>query len=480
MVFYQFVKKYLPLICLLLVGVTTSVAQHQEIFERPKIWRGKDKDTTSSGNLLKAFKNGHFDGHFRYFYMQTDNAEGLLDFYAHAAGGGLRYATDNFYGFKFRLSGFYIFNIGSTDLTLKDPVVKQGSRYEIGLFDLEDPGNHHNLDRLEELLIEYHVGKSMLKFGKMLVNTPFINLQDGRMRPTGVQGLWFYLNELDNVNFQGGWLYAISPRSTTRWMPIGQSLGINPVGVDVFGRPSGYAGQISSKGVFVLGNEWEITQGISTKLWNYYFENVFNLAMFQVDIKKKLSPEFGLISGGQFVRQDALNDGGNPDPEKAYIEKGGKTITFGLRLGLEYNRLKMSLNYNHISSQGRFLMPREWGREPFYTFLPRERNEGLGDVRAYMLRLDYKLAKQPLNIMAGYGYYDTPDVLNFRLNKYGLPDYTQLNVDLKYTFKGMLEGLDAHILYVYKANQGELHNNRKYEFNKVNMHQYNFVLNFHF
>ena len=34
-----------------------------------------------------------------------------------------------------------------------------------------------------------------------------------------------------------------------------------------------------------------------------------------------------------------------------------------------------------------FLMPREWGREPFYTFLPRERNEGLGGVNAWTCQL---------------------------------------------------------------------------------------------
>ena len=31
-------------------------------------------------------------------------------------------------------------------------------------------------------------------------------------------------------------------------------------------------------------------------------------------------------------------------------------------------------------------MPREWGKEPFYTFLPRERNEGLGNIHAFTVK----------------------------------------------------------------------------------------------
>lgn len=38
-------------------------------------------------------------------------------------------------------------------------------------------------------------------------------------------------------------------------------------------------------------------------------------------------------------------------------------------------------------------MPREWGREPFFTFLPRERNEGFGDVHALMGKLSYNNSK---------------------------------------------------------------------------------------
>ena len=50
------------------------------------------------------------------------------------------------------------------------------------------------------------------------------------------------------------------------------------------------------------------------------------------------------------------------------------------------------------------LLPREWGRDPFYTFLPRERNEGLGDVHALMAQWNYgkEQATNRFFVAAGY------------------------------------------------------------------------------
>jgi hypothetical protein len=73
-----------------------------------------------------------------------------------------------------------------------------------------------------------------------------------------------------------------------------------------------------------------------------------------------------------------------------------------------------------------------------------------------------------------------PDVKNYALNKYGLPSYTQLNIDLSYEFIDFLEGLELQALYVHKTNQGETYQNEKYIINKVNMSNYNLILNFHF
>jgi hypothetical protein len=472
--------KRIVTVAVLLLLVKIIFAQHQEISEKPEMYKGKKVQTEDSTSLLSAFKSGHFNGHFRYFFMSTQNQKGLTDYYANAAGGGLRYETAKFHNFQFAVSGFYTFNIGSSDLGKPDSTTGQNNRYEIALFDVENPYNKKDNDRLEELFLKYNYKKSSVVFGKQLINTPFINLQDGRMRPTGVEGIWFELNEIKKTKIEGGWLYAISPRGTTKWFNVGESVGVYSTGVNIDGTKSGYSNNLESKGVFLLGTHLDIGKNLKLHGWNVFTENIFNSAMLQADFSMPINSNETIFASAQAIRQDAINNGGNEDAAKTYFEKGAKAITFGAKAGWKNKRWETSINYNRITADGRYLMPREWGRDPFFTFLPRERNEGLGDVHAIMGKVNYDISNIRLKIALSAGYYKLPDVKNYRLNKYGLPSYTQINMDIRYAFNNILKGLEAQLLIVTKLKEGETYNNKKFEFNKVNMVLYNFVLNYHF
>jgi hypothetical protein len=476
--------KYAKSYSIILVGLFALVfdlkAQHQEIGEKPASWQGNESNSVDSASVLHAFKSGNFEGHLRYFFSLTDNNGQLSDYYANAAGGGIRYETGRFHGFQFGVSGFFIFNVGSSDLTLKDSLTNQSNRYELGLFDIEDPGNKKDIDRLEEFYLKYNLGKSWLKFGRQLINSPFVNLQDGRMRPTGVEGLWFELNDIKKFKFEGGWLYAISPRSTVKWYEADESVGLYPSGVTALGNRSDYAGNIQSAGVFTAGAKWQPHKSISLKVWDLYFEDVLNAFLSQVDLKREISESLTISGALQYIRQDALNDGGNEDPLKAYIDEGAQANAFGGRFGVQLENTAVTLNYTHITDDGRYLMPREWGRDPFFTFMPRERNEGFGDLNAYTISISKNFPDQRVKSSLTAGYFDLPDIRNYRLNKYGMPSYLQFNADIRYAFQGMLKGLDAQLLAVAKINQGELYGDVRSEFNKVNMELYNLVLNYHF
>ncbi len=457
----------------------TVLAQHQEVPEKPEMYKGKEVRTDDTTSLLSAFKRGQTNGHFRYFFMATDNKKGLTDYYANAAGGGVRFETAKFHGFQFAVSGFYIFNIGSSDLTLADSTTGQLNRYEAALFDVEDPANKKDIDRLEEFYLRYNYKNSNLIAGRQLINTPFINLQDGRMRPTGVEGVWAEFNELRKTKIEGGWLYAISPRGTTKWYNTGESIGIYPGGLNIDGTKSAYQNSIESKSAALLGISTSINN-LKLQVWDLFSENVFNTAMLQADLMYPLKNKSSAFASAQLIRQDAVNDGGNPDAAQTYFDKGGKAITFGVKAGWRNTVLEASVNYNRITAHGRYLMPREWGREPFFTFLPRERNEGFGDVHAFMAKVDYNIPRSGIKTSLAGGYYQMPDVKNYKLNKYGLPSYAQINGDLRYSFSGTFKGLEAQLLIAGKINNGETYNNTRYEINKVDILQYNFVVNYHF
>ncbi|MCG9910907.1 MAG: OprD family outer membrane porin [Flavobacteriales bacterium] len=456
------------------------LAQHQDIPERPGIWKGKNIKSTDSTSLLYAFRSGTAHGHIRYYFMATDNRAGLTDYFANAAGGGLRYETGRFKGFQAGISGFFIFNIGSSDFTKNDSLTNQPSRYELGLFDVEDGHNKYDLDRLEELFIKYNFRKSHIEFGKILINTPLINLQDGRMRPSGVEGLWFDINELKNTRFEGGFLYGFSPRGTVKWYQGGKSIGVFPQGLNPDGTPSNYLNNIKSAGTAVLGIHYNPNPILKIQVWDYYIENVLNTAMLQTDFTFQLKNKSKLFTGMQFIRQDAINNGGNADPSKTYVRRGNKSMTIGGTFGWKDKNWETSLNYNHITAHGRYLFPREWGRDPFYTFLPRERSEGFGNVHALVGKVNYFAPKIGIKASLGGGYIHMPDAKNASLNKYGMPSYGQINADVRYAFNGFLRGFDIQLLVVGKIKAGETYNNPRYEFNKVNMMLYNLVFNFHF
>lgn len=467
-------------ILLILFGFNNLSAQHHELSDQPVMWKGKSQDVMDSTSLMYAFKTGTTAGHFRYFFSQTTNEGVLSDYFANAIGGGLRFETNTFHRFQFAVSGFYFFNIGSSILHNPDPSTGALSRYEIGLFDIENPDNHRDMDRLEELYLKYNLSNGHLIVGRQLINTPLINIQDGRMRGTGVEGLWLDQRFSPKWRFQGGILTAISPRSTTKWYKGAESIGLYSQGMNPDGTPSNFRGNIELPYIGVASISWQPRQDIEYQAWDYHLPGIFNSTFHQVLHETKVN-KMKWQNGAQFMRQWALSDGGNENQAMTYISNGAKSLTFGFRSKLAFYRWHYSINYNRITAEGRYLFPREWGRDPFFTFMPRERNEGFGDVHAFVLKIENQ---DPASIWRksgfSFGYFQLPDVQNFALNKYGLPSYLQANLDIRFKLDRLMQGLEGQLLLVSKYRIGNTYANPKFTFNKVNMLLTNFVLNYHF
>jgi hypothetical protein len=435
---------------------------------------------TSNKNLLEVFRKGTFSGHLRYFFMSTDNKNKLTDYYANALGGTIKYQTSLFHGFQFSISTAFTFDAGSSDLSKTDSSTGQLSRYELGLYDLTHPSNKKELVKLDELNISYHYKSSHVTIGRQSINSPFINLQDGRMMPTKVNGVLFQVNHFKNIKAEGGWLYSITPRGTSNWFSIENSIGINSSGVNIDGSKANYFNNIKSDGVGLLGVQAKLNKKLTINFWELLTENISNTNMLQLDFSQMNKDSSILFASIQSIKQYAINKGGNEDPSKTYFNQTQQSLSFGGKIGWRKNHVEASLNYNRITTLGRYLMPREWGKDPFFTFLTRERNEGFGDVNAFMGKVDYSFSKANCQTSLAVGYYQLPEVTNYRLNKYGMPSYTQINFDARYRFSGLLKGWDAAVLIVGKIKNGNTYDNNKFVINKVNMMNYNFILNFHF
>jgi hypothetical protein len=434
----------------------------------------KAEDTLS---LKHALLKGNMDLHFRLYYMTTQNAPGLSDYYSWAFGGGLTYETGKFKGLQLGVGGFFIWNLSSSDLAAKDPASGATNRYEIGQFDMEDPANRNELSRLEAFYLKYNLKKSFVQLGRNMINTPLINPQDGRMRPTAVEGVWAEVHDIPQTTIRGGWIRRVSPRGTVEWYDVDQSIGIYSSGLNTDGSRSGYKDNLSSAGVGVLGVQYKPAPSITMQAWNYYIDNIMNSSMIQADGVFSTKGKTSLITGLELIHQRAVRDGGNPDPRKTYFDPNQTANMISGRLGLGTKEGKLLVNYTRITKDGRFLSPREWGRDPFYTFLKRERNEGFGDVHAFSVNAIRRWQQHRLTTELSYGHYDMPAVNDFAMSKYGLPSYHQFLADLTYDFKGFLEGMRVELLYTYKLNATGAED-PKVIINKVNMHHLNFIMNY--
>ncbi len=97
-----------------------------------------------------------------------------------------------------------------------------------------------------------------------------------------------------------------------------------------------------------------------------------------------------------------------------------------------------------------------------------------------MTKIQYTNPQKTFKSHLAVGYFALPDVKTFELNKYGFPSYIQTNAEIRHQFQGMLKGFDAQLLYVHKFNVGETYGNKNFVFNKTNMSNINFILNFNF
>lgn len=434
------------------------------------------KDTTIT-RFRDVFTSGRVSGHVRSFTMATLNHGRSQDYWANAVGGLIQYETAPIKGFKMGVKGIFTHRLFSSDLSKQDEVTGKKSRWELQLFDIEHPDNRSDLDRLEELYINYHFKKSFVQIGKMEINTPLINPHDARMASYSIGGVWAEWNGWKHWKINGGWFDRTAPRSTISWHSMTEAIGIYGNGYQPNGESADYHGQVISKGIGLLGAQFKSGSGIKVNAWNYLIENALNTVFLQMNQKKG-----DWYYGAQYLRQDPIPGAGTSDSARIYYWPSERTNLFGFRVGRTMRNLQLDLNYARITRSGRFIFPREIGREQFFVSLPRSRLEGSGDVHAATLRGQYKPRNIPgFKLKAGLGYFYFPGAgIDFQFNKYGEPTYAQFDFDAKYAASKLWEGLEFEFLYVLRKSPDSLTAIPERVFNRSNFHHLSFITNFSF
>jgi len=290
-----------------------------------------------------------------------------------------------------------------------------------------------------------------------------------------------------NSRYVIGLMDATNPdnhRSTPGWKSVENSIGygyaqgLEPLNSKAKGN---YYGHISSNGLYVGAIKYNGLKNIKLQAWNYYAQNLFNLSYFQGNAHKHID-EYQFLAGLQYIYESAVGNGGNSNPALSYMRKNEISQTYSGKVGVGYKHTILTFAYTHTTDAGRFMFPRAWGKEALFTFQKRERSEGSGGSRAWLVALtqNFKsLGFNGLKIKIGFGEYFKPDVANHILNKYALPSYAQSNIDIHYNFHGAFKGLTAEYIFARKYALADT-SNPKFIFRKINIDINNFILNYNF
>jgi hypothetical protein len=396
----------------------------------------------------------------------------LSDHYANAIGAEIGYTTAYYHNFRLGVAGLFTYNTFSSAIDTKDPLTGKYPRLELELFDVENPANRADLDRLDELYLEYRSERLRAKVGRFSFQSPLINPQDGRMKPYTVQGINLQV-PLHSTLLTMAWFDRFSPRSTVNWYRASESIGIYPMGVDAEGARADYH-HTFTRGVAVMGIQSQIDKRLHGEFWNFWIDNVSNNSYGRTILR--INPQ--LRAGVEGLYQFRVGNGGNQEQLHAYFPDQKQWLA-GAMLAYEPSHWHLSVNYLHIGSEGRFLFPREWGREQFFATLPRGRMEGLGktDLLAVKARKEWsKTLYAELAVSKAW----IPDPTDFRYNKYGFDSYWGWVADLNYKPQHpAVKGLGFRLLYVGRTSPNSTLALPAMFYN-TNFHNFNFVTQFTF
>ncbi|MBK6263550.1 OprD family outer membrane porin [Marivirga sp. S37H4] len=390
------------------------------------------------------FQKGHTSGIIRANMMHTLRPKAETYNGALALGGRLYYHTSYWKGLKLGVGGLFTYNVASTNLASNNYMF--APKWERQLFDLQDPVNKHDLDRLEELFVKYRHKDSYIKLGKMLVETPFVNPQDSRMKPSAFQGLWIDWNEGHRLELNGGIFNKVSPRSTTEWIGISESIGL----YERYQKGDTSSPIHENINLWILGAHYKINSNMNYHNWQYYISQFSYVNFNQLEWRK--SP---IQIGIQYVFQKGL------DKRQLFSKMPAKQNTSIMSGQVKWIAPKWQISYNITQglSDTPFIFSKEWGNDPFYTYISRHRIEGLNGVNSHSIKLNL----QPFNNwkdfnLGVYGIRTAYEEVDVLLNNSTDSYLNQLSLDMQAHFSKHWENLSFRFLNTILIAKGKVIN----------------------
>lgn len=379
-------------------------------------------------------------------YMSTHNRGDLADFNTQVFFGQFKadYAAKPWLTFSGQLNGIYL--PWTSGLEERDVLTGRGPIYEANLF------NRRTMTGQIELALpifnaQFNHSGHILTIGRFTKDVQAFR-QERWPFPNALEGIWYENYTAEKTSWQLALIHRVMPRFSGDFEKVGDAIGVAGIGVNPDGTPSGYRNEVNSNVIIAANYNRQLSNYMTIDIWNYWIDNVMNTMLLEPKVHW---PDQSLTLSAKIMYQFKVGEGGNALENLRYVQDD-RAIYFGVRAEKQLGKSSLQLNLTRITNDGRFLMPRELGFEPFYTFQRRTRIEGVANAWALMLKWKQAWADQQFKYQfnSSIGKNELPDITDFANNKYRVPSHLHWDAELKVQPLKKLTGLTAEVLVAYR------------------------------
>ena len=412
---------------------------------------------------------GELQAQVRSFSMTTLNRPEFRDFSTVAFGGSLGYTTPQFKGLSASAKFHYSTEIWSNDLLDPDPLSGKISKWEVELYDIADPDHRRDVMRLSEAFLQFRNAKWNVKLGRQSLNTPLFNERDGRMMPFNFGALYGTYKQNKNWSFDLGYVYSASVRGFSSWNDLDGTIGLVSRGVSTTGDPVKYLDSTGCSGAGIAKVAWKGKEQ-QLQFWAFYMDRL-NTTFWTEWTAMRAPWTAGIQSVIQIPSANA---------SQVYLQGSGNSQVLSGKIGHSWPRKgKVTAAFTWITNSGKFLFPRELGREKLYTSMPRSWVEGNGNLMAASLGWTYRWSASGGWRARTKVAYIKPDVAtNFEMNKYGHKEQLQWNVQVRYAPEKWSEHFNVELLYLINRTVDASYYAASKEINRRNFQEINVIANY--
>lgn len=335
-----------------------------------------------------AVKNATTTGHIRLGYIDmSPDVAGEKSTSAAAIGGHIKFETAEWNKLQLAIAPYFSEKIGFISGN-EDSGELNGDFFD---------SNKVSFAYLGEAYVNYALQDGFVRYGRQLIETPFINTDDLRMLPHSFEGVWANFSTTKNLDIESGWV--------RRWA------GFNTGGDQHEFKDAG------EEGVFALGAKYTPSKAVDAQAWYYDVRKSFQILYADLIYSGINNLELG-VQYGSYEEENASNVDGD---------------FVGAMINYQIAPVTLTLSYNKASNDAGKSVSAGLGVGNFFTAMDDSIIADKTDAEAYRVGFDLAV-NEDMNLGVFYGHFEDANKTNVDMDEYNLIYTYQVSksLDLEY------------------------------------------------